>query len=390
MKASEASSITFSPMQEDALALFQKWWNRHKAGDETVSQTFYMQGYAGTGKTTLLKEFVRICSSPTKERFSYLPMAFTGKAALQMRRSGLPGAQTIHSTIYKIDEDAEERSEPIFILDKESPAQFADLLVLDEVSMVDEVIGEDVLSFKKPTLIVGDPGQLPPIKGAGYFTNRRPDVILTEVHRQALESPIIRLATDIRGGKTLRAEAVGSELIVYPKTKLSPDQVLQFDQMICGKNVTRTWANEIYRVFKGYNKQRYPMDSERLICLRNNRKVGLFNGLIITCEGDAIPDGDRVILSGLAEDKRRFDQIQVHSACFDAPEMLDEMSWQERREFEEFAYGYCITVHKSQGSQWDSVCLVDDGMLQWDKQNRRRWLYTGITRAAKKLIIVRK
>ena len=58
--------------------------------------------------------------------------------------------------------------------------------------MVDEDLGRDLLSFGKPVLVLGDPAQLPPVKGGGFFTEAEPDVMLTEVHRQAADNPIIR------------------------------------------------------------------------------------------------------------------------------------------------------------------------------------------------------
>ena len=69
--------------------------------------------------------------------------------------------------------------------------------------MVGEDMARDLMSFKKPILVLGDPGQLPPIKGEGAFTNVAPDIMLTEIHRQAAESAIIRLATMAREGQPI-------------------------------------------------------------------------------------------------------------------------------------------------------------------------------------------
>ena len=59
------------------------------------------------------------------------------------------------------------------------------------------------MSFEVPLLVLGDPAQLPPIQGGGFFTDAEPDAMLTEVHRQARDNPIVRLSMDIREGRSL-------------------------------------------------------------------------------------------------------------------------------------------------------------------------------------------
>ena len=168
---------------------------------------------------------------------------FTGKAAYVLKNKGTP-ARTIHSLIYSVLEATEEEVEaaakkvarggrqrsatlsgfdrtaaeagieamrqaleqmkkPRFALNPQSDAADAKLIVLDEVSMVGEEMARDLMSFGKPILVLGDPGQLPPIKGEGAFTRDAPDVMLTEIHRQAAESAIIRLATMARQGEPI-------------------------------------------------------------------------------------------------------------------------------------------------------------------------------------------
>src|SRR6195952_4505950 len=124
--------------------------------------------------------------------------AFTGKAALVMRNKGCDNASTIHSLIYRARESGVEQ--PSFELWDDAPASKAKLIVIDECSMVDAELGRDLMSFECPLLVLGDPAQLPPIQGGGFFTESEPDVMLTEVHRQAEDNPIIRLSMDIRAG----------------------------------------------------------------------------------------------------------------------------------------------------------------------------------------------
>src|SRR5262249_42181010 len=149
-------------------------------------QIFRLFGYAGTGKTTLARHL----AEDVDGKVAYA--AFTGKAALVMRRKGCAGASTIHSLIYRPRDSGEEA--PSFELWDGAPASRAELIVIDECSMVDPDLGRALLSFGVPVLVLGDPAQLPPIQGGGFFTDAEPDAMLTEVHRQAADDPIIHLS----------------------------------------------------------------------------------------------------------------------------------------------------------------------------------------------------
>src|SRR5262249_21344202 len=131
--------------------------------------------------------------------------------------------------------ELKEMKRPRFVLNPESPIASCRLLVLDEVSMVGPDMAKDVLSFGKPVLVLGDPGRLPPIKGEGAFTQVQPDVMLTEIHRQAGESAIIRLATMARQG--IRIPFGQHDEFVWKMTKfdVTPAQLLRGGQVICGK-----------------------------------------------------------------------------------------------------------------------------------------------------------
>ena len=134
-----------------------------KAGEPQVFRLF---GYAGVGKTTLARHVAE--GAAGEAAFA----AFTGKAALVMRAKGCAGASTIHALIYRASEGAE--GAPTFTLNEDGPASRAGLIVIDECSMVDAELARDLLSFGKPILVLGDPFQLPPVKGGGYFTEARP------------------------------------------------------------------------------------------------------------------------------------------------------------------------------------------------------------------------
>lgn len=258
---------TFSPHQDAALKAVADWL-KAKPGENDTPNIFRLFGYAGTGKTTLAKHLAEDVDGEVK--FA----AFTGKAALVMRSKGCDGASTIHSLIYRARESGEET--PSFELWDDAPASKASLIIIDECSMVDAELGRDLMSFGVPVLVLGDPAQLPPIQGGGFFTEAEPDAMLTEVHRQAQDNPIIRLSMDIREGKNLAAGEYGQTRIVR-RDALDPERVLKADQVLVGRNVTRRAYNARMRERRGFSDS-LPMADDKLVCLRNNRKKGLFNG----------------------------------------------------------------------------------------------------------------
>jgi len=80
----------------------------------------------------------------------------------------------------------------------------------------------------------------------------------------------------------------------------------------------------------------------------------------------------------------RMIKVSVRPECFTG--QIEQLDWPLRKRFDEFDFGYVLTVHKAQGSQWDDVVLFDESGAFSD--NRERWLYTGVTRAAKRLTVV--
>jgi exodeoxyribonuclease-5 len=412
--------MKFSRQQESALKKVNDWY---RSGDKQVFRLF---GFAGTGKTTLAKYLAEGIGEDV------LFAAYTGKAAHVLQKKGCHNASTIHSLIYRsrdkskarleelqkelaaliismegmeqeyienhpkvralrnnIKEEAKNASQPMFVLNTESEVRNAPLVIIDECSMVDATMGQDLLSFNTPVLVLGDPAQLPPVGSAGFFTeNVKPDVMLDEIHRQAKESPILRMATDVREGRKLRIGDWGDNCYVYPKgTKLERERVLEYSQLLVGKNRTRHLMNKRIRSFLGHEGE-FPVVGDRLVCLRNNSELGLLNGAIFYTTGvDGVLDG-KVHMSVRSEDNPNVGDIQVAALehhFLGRGNELNSQYWL-RSEGQEFDYGYALTVHKSQGSQWDSVAVFDES---WgSKQNRQRWLYTAITRAAKEVTVV--
>lgn len=361
--------MNWSPEQDNALLAVERW---RKAGD---SQLFRLFGYAGAGKTTLARHIAENAGGDVA--FA----AFTGKAAHVMRQKGCTDASTIHALIYR-PATAEEDGEPAFTLRHDAPASKADLIIIDECSMVDEDLGRDLLSFGKPVLVLGDPAQLPPVKGGGFFTEGEPDFMLTEIHRQAADNPIIRLSMAIREGSPFDEQS--DECLLLSKRDISTDQIMQADQILVGANRTRKRYNDRLRELHGHTEQT-PEAGEKLVCLRNNKKKGLLNGGIWTVDRRMSPRGARVRFSVRPEEGGKAVNVSVPRPFFiEGPESVP---WTQRKGADEFDYGYALTVHKSQGSQWDNVVLFDESYMF--REHAARWLYTGVTRAAERLILVR-
>src|SRR6201992_1931175 len=223
----------FSPHQDSALKAVADWL-KAKPGQNGTPQVFRLFGLPGTGKTTLARHIAEDVDGEVK--FA----AFTGKAALVMRSKGCDEASTIHSLIYRARETGEET--PNFELWDDAPASKAKLIIVDECSMVDADLGRDLLSFDCPLLVLGDPAQLPPVQGGGFFTATEPDAMLTEVHRQAKDDPIVRMSMDVREGRELDIGRYGESEVVSRK-ELDPNRGMSADQGLVGRDNTRRSYN---------------------------------------------------------------------------------------------------------------------------------------------------
>jgi len=365
----------FTPHQDEALKAVSAWL-KAKPGTGNTPQVFRLFGYAGTGKTTLARHLAQEVDGKV------LFAAFTGKAALVMRSKGCERASTIHSLIYKARESGDEV--PSFDLWDDAPASKASLIVIDECSMVDSELGRDLKSFGVPLLVLGDPAQLPPIQGGGYFTDAEPDAMLTEVHRQAQDNPIIRLSMDIRDGRVIEPGEYGDTQVVA-NADLDPKRVLDADQVLVGRNATRRAYNGRMRERRGFDGE-LPATGDKLVCLRNNKRKGLYNGALWSVKEKPTAQKNFIKMRIQPDDgfAGKGIKVSVRPECFTGG--IESVEWPLRKHYDEFDYGYVLTVHKAQGSQWDDVVLFDESFAFGE--SRQRWLYTGVTRAAQRLTVV--
>lgn len=322
---------------------------------------FRVYGYAGTGKTTIVKN---VLDSVTLD---VALGAYTGKAAHILRQKTGAKVQTLHKLLYGPPETNPDGSLE-WESNRGSELDRCDFLVLDEVSMVNERMGSELEERANQILVLGDPGQLPPIEGAGYFDRDEPDAMLTEVMRTD-DDGILSLATHVREGNVPR----------YSPDVTFSEAALKYDQVIVGTHRTRLKYNAKIREVLGRTSA-LPEVGERLLCIRNDYALGLFNGqqftvierdnLYLTLEDD---DGDILI--------RRFNPECVEtpgSGCVDQEGHF-------RSHAGCFTWAYTITCHKAQGSEWDRVLVKNEGF----GPDRSRWLYTAVTRAAESVDVVR-
>lgn len=417
-----------------------------------------LEGYAGTGKSTILPHILESLGF-APERVSFL--APTGKAAKVMRQKlksqGFPGnTSTIHSAIYrakpapiaKLEDDLVRQEEELslliieanltspgadpdqhpevrkhkkliaalrqqltdayredkvnFQLNPDSLVAHSDLIIIDEGSMVGKVMANHLFSFGVPILAMGDPGQLPPVEDEPGLLTGTPDVFLTEVHRQAADNPIIHLATLARQGKDLPVKDYGSGVRVMKRKEYADYFDLEDrPQFLVGTNKTRWKVNQQLRCEFGFTedpKHRVgPQAGEALIVCKNNRdNPDLVNGTECTATSSAdlvtgeaklmlsfddengVPYRDKSVFQGLFEC-----HFSKKNNGFTAPERT---AWRARKSAIEMDWAYAITVHKSQGSQWDDVVVIDESSVFGRDADKH--LYTAVTRAAKTLTVL--
>jgi exodeoxyribonuclease-5 len=328
-------------------------------------QLFTVHGLAGTGKTTLLGHVAR--------QYDHDALCCpTGKAASVLRAKIGLNASTIHAYFYKllragIDDGGRERL--TFAPRHDGGALSGELVLVDECSMVPHWIGAQLIRTGAKVIAVGDPGQLPPVRGRRFFTE--PDTELRKIHRQAWESPIIRQAMAVRYGKPYRSDGPDFQIA----RSITKAQLVDADVVLCWRNETCSKINGLCRRLAGHTSP-CPEAGEPLLCLKNAPRYGIWNGGIYLAAANCRP-GDTEI------------SLVVDGEIITVPDVLfcgqDSTGSFEAEATTRFNFGYCLTVHKAQGSEWPRVLLIDD---YHTSRHRREWLYTGLTRAAQSIVVV--
>lgn len=431
--------VSLSPGQGAAVKAFADW-SRNVSFTDRDAPFFLLNGFAGTGKSFLLPHLVEAAGVDLSE---IVFMAPTGKASKvmtqKMRDMGIDAqATTIHKAIYRprmhtadrleaevaafkaklltltepseiadvkdrirlIERDLEKAykdDSPQFSFNVESAVRYKSLIVVDEASMIDQDMADDLRYFGIPILAIGDPGQLPPINGTPGFMTRDADASLTEIHRQAADNPIIALSAMIREGKRIKPGRMGSEVEIVEKRDDTATYDLERDvQIIVGRNEHRWRITRRLREMQGFAGQG-PVEGEMMIVNKNSRKHPmLVNGtpVLMTKSVGELEQGDVTFRAEFVDEDGNEYQVPCIQQIIEqnylgkdgatAPARAISKAKREDNNVE-IDWSYAITCHKSQGSQWDEVVVHDESGFFSEPE---KWLYVGCTRAAKKLTLV--
>lgn len=381
--------IQTSHDQKTALERLMNWWTR-----DHDYQYVTLGGYAGTGKTTLISIFRKQLYEKDK-KLKVTFASYTGKATrvLTQKLKELDSIYkndeigTIHSLIYSPQTNSKGE-----IIGWEIKTELkCDLIIIDEASMVDEKIWNDLLYFKIPIIAVGDHGQLPPING-NFNLMEKPMIKLEEIHRQAKENPIINLSIEAREKGKIDPGYYAGHVIKVDKSDQDTQPMVQellesysSDMLVlCGYNWTRIELNKQIRAYR-YFESPEPKAGDRVICLKNNHQKEIYNGMLGSIfKIESIQDGNyyaEIEMDG--EDK-------MFRGLISAEQFGNEKTLISKKgsELNLFDFGYAMTVHKAQGSQAKRVVLFEQRFGNMTDDEWRKWLYTAVTRAEQELYII--
>ena len=360
-------------------------------------------GLRGTGKSTVLNQVLLELNIPN---YKVAYVTYTGKAAVVLRKKGL-NAITIHKLIYQTMKTG-SNGKPLFKLKRHIPPNI-ELICIDELGMVPNNMMLDLLKFNVPILGLGDPGQLPPVFGNNLFIEDG-DVFLTEVFRQSSDSSLLKAATDIRNGINIYTQKYNDDVKIFNSTNFRGN-ILDYDQILCSSNKNRRDINVKCREIMGI-KTKIPIKGEKVICQMNNFnesysykgssiEVCLVNGLTGVLLTDSVEVDDNVLFFMFGPDGMPGLSIPVLARKDSFEDNYEnwefvrnkrkqglELKFYADKIVNDFDFGYCITVHKSQGSEWNSVLVYDDCFYH-TKSDYDRWLYTAVTRAKKDITVVK-
>jgi len=371
-------------------------------------------GYAGTGKTYVITEIAKTIKKKWR-RYDTAFVTFTGKASSILRNrlyeqgivDDTDHIGTIHSLIYKPKMIYNTKLHKFVMVGWTLKDDLTcDFILIDEASMVSKDIWHDLLSFDKPIIAVGDHGQLPPV-GDDFKLLNSPDYELKTVHRQAENSPIIKLSKFIRQNGYIPKVVVSKK--VFKLEWGHPDctrlwNSIEFDESVvalCGFNYSRVMLNQMIRKRIDFTKPD-PYPGERIICLANNRETKIMNGQMgtvlwlipydkhtyrITMQLDGVIEPYEGIVHDGCFNKVQYD-LWTNKKDKDSKELLKHITRDGFSKLDYFDFGYATSVHKSQGSEWNKVVLFEQRSQYWDDEYYQRWLYTAVTRAIDKLFII--
>lgn len=447
-------TIVYNDQQEAAMSSAQQWWRT----DSRTHSPFIWQGYAGTGKTTSIREALNRLQIPIERVALVTPTNRAAKVATE--KSGIK-AHTLHSLMFKTSADeADVLRETLYgwedahsfmqapgakVMTEGNPDEFRytceivvsnskwyydgnelpeetdgrakvfdavrevriknikkklreiadnglqivprnteelistfDIIVADEASMINADMGRHIGRIGLPVVYAGDPFQLPPVNAKCFWEGKAPNAMLTKIERQRGEGAGIPIAgQEIREGRKI---IEGDGMHIHAR-----NQGIEFydtaDIILAGTHRTRRRMNAEIRKHRGFTDV-YPVPGEQVVSFSNYRKLGITNGEVYTVKKCRV-SGRVVFLDVVDPFGKLIEEVPCWERIFRDEGDMDFTD----QTLVKMTYGYCITVHKGQGSEWDHVIVCDD----WSKSSPMypKWLYTAITRASKKCDLVR-
>lgn len=367
-----------------------------------------ISGYAGTGKSTLVKFIIEALDiEPSKVSYA----TFTGKAAEVLRKKGNPNAHTIHKLLY---DHVPRKGGGFFRMPKKN-LEYS-VVVIDEVSMVPIDMMQQLFKHKVYVICLGDPFQIPPIESEkDNHLLDHPHIFLDEVMRQAKDSEIIRTSIDLREFKPLK-NYKGTNVQIIGREDYCNEMFTWADQVICATNATKEELNAFTRKLLGRGP--LPEDGDKIMCGQNywedlsDQKNALVNGTIGYLKlpknkkiyipywtRASVPSVDAIQADIITDEGDTYKDINIDktmlmegSRCLDNRDIYNIGRYRERIGDivpKLVNYGYVITGHKAQGSEWEKVLVIEENYPR-SREEHFRWLYTCITRASDKVIIRRK
>ena len=406
--------------QDTALVAINNWIKQPWSESNWL---FTLAGYAGTGKTTLLSQLINnlrtkpVCCAPTGKAASvlrsklkevdvrtvhqilYVPCDRKMNALdslIAARIAAISDGESV-KVIKALDtEIAKEKdrlaNERISFSIKADSKIKGKLVIVDEASMVSEKMMLDFSRTGAKVLFVGDSFQLPPVNATPWFLTRDHNVTLTEVLRQALDSPIIRLSVQIRDRYIEQSEFKKGDCVLCEKKALTYDDWIACDQVLTGSNASRQRINRFFRKQLAINHSNLPLSGDKMICLKNDhyKMPAWINGVQFkaTADAEVMPEGHLGLFAEYEGVHLNGIEFYQYNCLANYDHNAEQLDREMRGGMFECDYAYAITVHKSQGSEWPFVIVADDKMKNEDKAFRQKWLYTAVTRAKEKLIVV--
>ena len=368
-------------------------------------------GYAGAGKSTLVRFIIEELKTYGVKETDVCFACFTGKAAQVLLKKGNKNVITLHKLLYK--SIPKESGGFVRIPNPSIPYK---IVVVDEVSMAPKTLMDLLFKHNVYVICLGDPFQLPPVdKKEDNHLLDAPHIFLDEIMRQAQESEIIQLSMAIRENRPIEAFQ-GKEVQILNKEELNTGMLTWADQILVATNATRVSINTQMRKLLNFGEK--PQDGDKIICLRNywdcfsdneeplvNGTIGILKNSFLTKRylpsivktTDGLSHIDLIMGDFISDSGMYFHSLEMDKKMIDTGEF--SLDWKTVYQLNrnpktrdipplEFTYGYAITCHKAQGSEWDKVLVIEE-KFPFDRIEHARWLYTAVTRSSEKLVLVR-